>query len=507
MFKADNLYADASEDLLILAPAGEVDNRTESVWRMCPFNYEYEGDERFYGVIEEFVDEGVAFPFDEEQRLPAQLPDNLENYRCIVIDPARREEFSTGAAAAKLAEFQRHGGFVCFPRLDDFHLRMHVLRTMVTAGLRRRSPLMMERLGAYPEKKLEQWWLSIIPEKAALYREYAWGDPVAYHFYWPVTEAAEFYHDPEIAMPIWENMYQSLRRYPDASISCGKRFALKVYEQTGEEWILERVISQVEQVLSSCWVYRGVMLGQDMGAPAGCDNTVLPQRVADNLWIWPESAGNIGDSLGYLGKVTGNHKFTEIAVRQVLATHQWCFNRDTSLWHHVGRPDGPDLDSAPWGRGAGWMLYGLRALLEDLPADHAARPELVRALREGLTGFLNFQDQYGLWHNVIDDKSSNSRQDSCITWMALVVFARAYWRGWLRDERIPEMVERAWRGLKTKTWRGLPVAHCHGTSYMTSRQGYLARPHMRFLAAPLLLAMIERRRMQAAVEGDASKDD
>lgn len=484
-------------DLLILAPAGETKTTDGKPWRRAPFNYEYEGNERFYGVIEEFVDEGVAFPFDEDQRLPRQLPDCLDPFKCVVIDPARRDEFSTGTNAEKLAEFQRAGGYVCFPRLDNFHLRMNILRTIVTAGLQRRNPVMLQRLNEYPIAKQEDWWLSIIPEKAREYNRYAWGDPVAYHFYWPVTEAAAFYDRPEMTEPVWETMYAALKNHPDGSINCGKRFALKLYERTGERWILERVIAKTDATLSSAWRYRGVLLNQDLQAPEGCSTSDLPPRVRNNIWLWPETAGNLGDSLGYLTKVSGNPAYAELAIKQVLTSHQWCFNRESCIWHHVGRPSGPDPDSAPWGRGCGWMLYGLRGLLEDLPDNHPARPELIRALDEALDGFLRFQDEYGLWHNVVDDPSANSRQDSCITWMALITYARAYWKGWLRDPRVPPMLAKARAGLRSKIWRGLPVAHCHGTSYMTSRQGYLARPHMRFLFAPLLLAEIEFNRMLA----------
>ena len=146
------------------------------------------------------------------------------------------------------------------------------------------------------------------------------------------------------------------------------------------------------------------------------------------------------------------------------------------------------------------MLYGIRGLLEDLPEDHVSREELVDALRDGLEGWLRWQDPYGLWHNVVDEDLAHSRQDICITWMVINTYARAYWKGWLRDERVPAMLERAWAGLKLKIWRGLPIAHCDGTGYVTSRQTYLARPHMRFLSTAALLAFIEMRRMRSAID-------
>lgn len=483
------------EELLILAPSYEMGVK-ESLWVPCPLHFEYPENRKFTEVIEEFVDEGIAFPFDEDQKFPEQLPDNLDQFRCILIDPARKAEFETGKNAEQLLDFRKKGGYVCYPRLDSFHLRMHVLRTIVTAGLTRKNNIMLDKLKAVDDQKLLDWWISIIPEKAAQYNEWAWGDPVAYHFYWPVKEAADYLGKPELFDPLWENMHHALKTYPEHNISCGRRFALQLYERTQEKWILDKVLKTRGNTVGKSWDYNGVTLGQDLKAPEECDASELPERVMQNLWVWPETAGNMGDSLGYLSRVTGDMSHAEAAVKQVLTTHKWCFNKTTSLWHHVGRPDGPDMQSAPWGRGCGWMLYGVRGLLADLPQTHPAISELIKILSDGLEGFLKFQDEYGLWHNVVDDNSEASRQDSCITWMVINTYARAFWKGWLKDERIPPMLERAWQGLKIKIWRGLPLAHCHGTSYMTSRQGYLARPHMRFMGAAVMHSYVELMRMR-----------
>jgi rhamnogalacturonyl hydrolase YesR len=236
----------------------------------------------------------------------------------------------------------------------------------------------------------------------------------------------------------------------------------------------------------------------DLQAPAGSPRETPPPAVRDRAWVWCETAGNLGDSLPPLSRVTGDSRFAERAIRQVLTTHRWCFAPELSLWYHVGRPTGPERRSVPWGRGNGWFLYGLRGLLEDLPAGHPARAELSAALAAGLEGLLRCQGPHGLWHNVLDATDGSSREETSGAWMIVNTYARAWWRGWLRDERIPPMVERAWQGLKTRLWRGLPLAHCTGTSYMFDRQAYLARPQTRFLGHPLLLALIERRRMLQA---------
>jgi hypothetical protein len=67
------------------------------------------------------------------------------------------------------------------------------------------------------------------------------------------------------------------------------------------------------------------------------------------------------------------------------------------------------------------------------------------------------------------------------------------------------MLQRAWQGLKTKIWRGMPVGHCGGTSYMQSRQAYVARHHTRFLESALLLARIELERVRRVARGESTE--
>jgi hypothetical protein len=81
--------------------------------------------------------------------------------------------------------------------------------------------------------------------------------------------------------------------------------------------------------------------------------------------------------------------------------------------------------------------------------------------------------------------------------MLLAVLARAGYRGWLRHDALPEVCERAWRGLKTRLWRGLPIGHCDGTPSMASRQSYLSWPHTKFLGSAPFLARLELERFRA----------
>lgn len=478
-------------------------------WRPVNADWSRIGDTGFNAWVEAFVEQGVYFAFDEEQRLPRDLPDDLAGVRCVVIDRRRMAELERRDDGRQLAAIRRRGVHIFTPdpgaATDRMH--MHALRQITNAGLTTQHPAMLDRLAAMDDQRIATFALDTLAEQVQLLSSasagWAWGDPAAYHIFWPAHEAAQLLGRPQIMDPCWEMMRVGL----DPSkwggvIACGKRFALKYAEHCGAGAIADRVLREVNaastQTAGRHWQLDGVYLGLDNAAPADADATDPPPLVRDNAWTWPENSGNMGDTLGYVSKFTGDMRHAEAAVSQVLGSDRWCFEPKRSLWYHVGRPTGPDLRSAPWGRGNGWMLYGVRGLLEDLPDAHPARPALVDMLKRELEGLLRHQTPQGLWYNVIDAAPGESRLDTSSAWMIVNTYARAYWKGWLRDDRIVDLCRRAWRGLKAKTWRGLPTSHCMGTSPMLDRVGYLSRPHSRFFATGLLLPWVEMQRMNAS---------
>lgn len=498
-------------ELFILAPKHECADDFRP-WQVARSAHRCATDTPFNLWIEEALDAGLLFPFDDEQRLPRDLPPRLDDFKCVMIDPARAGEFKDGPNAAALKKFRDGGGYVFIPPAGDRapnSIQAEIQRVILTASLRPRHPDMLARLRAVPDEKLVAWWRRSLADQARVLMDedagWAWGDPVAYHIFWPAEAAAEHFQDPSLMDIVWDcaRAGLDLKRWPHP-LCCGKRFALKYAERFGDKAVLRRCIEEGRQVLlataeGSLWQMDGVCLNADLRVGPDVDHKNPPPKIRENAWVWCESVGNMGDTLGYVSKASGDPSHAELAVRQTLAVHRWNFDRSIGLWYHVGRPSGPEKRSAPWGRGNGWMLYGIRGLLEDLPDGHPSRPELVQALRDGLEGLVRWQGPNGLWHNVLDTTGADSREESCTSWMFTATYARAYWKGWLRDPRIPPMCEKAWQGLKTRLWRGLPVGHCAGTPYMASRQCYLSWPHSKFMAGGALLAWIEIERLRRAL--------
>jgi rhamnogalacturonyl hydrolase YesR len=473
---------------------------TQELFILAP----HEEDRKYTFFVRCFVDAGVLFPFGPEDELPRELPADLNNYRCVMLHPAQRAEWENHP---RLLEFQCGGGYVYYPELNepmggalgDHRPRHYAHRAIQTAGLQMRNPHMLEKLQARDEGKWLAAWKAAAPGELAQYAKmkHYFGDPTGYITFRAATEATAYFQEPALAQPVWEYIEEHAGDF-GGPVSCGGRYLLQRYRQTGDARLLEAAHRFLTH--RRLWRLDGVEMNRDLAAPPGADLDAPPESVLQNAWCWPETAANLGDTMAYLSNVTGENQWRERAVRHVLNSHRWLFDEEISLWQHIGRPTGPDRRSAPWGRGNCWFLYAVRGLLEDLPPEHEARPQLVEMLRLGLEGFLRFQDEQGMWQNVLDAGPEESRPCASATSRILHVYARAYWKGWLRDERIPSMVERAWRGLKTKLWQNAMIAVCVGTAYSLCRQEYLSRPHdsMRTSRSEMLINWMELQRMRNA---------
>jgi|GEM_PF-4751420 len=500
-------------EVIVLAPAAERQQR-QSLWGVFnPDSTRENNCPQYTPWVELLVEFGVNFAFDDEHRLPDELPADLSHVRCIMLDRQRLDELSNGPQKDLIHKLRCEGVHFQIisptpPHAADLH--MIISRMISTAGLTVNNPALHDRLAAVDDSRLVDGALKLLPRQVEVLSNddasWAWGDPMSFHIFWPAEEAANYYQNPQIMDPCW----WALKRGLDPALWSGllvhgKRYALKYAEHFKDNQVLRRVIDEVDTSPNHPhpieWVYNGIRLGSDLKAPPGVDPTILPERVRQNMWIWPETGATLGEAAAYISRLTGDPQYAQAGVDHVLASDRWSFDAEHSLWRHIGLPDGPDKRSVCWGRGNGWMIYGVRGLLEDLPENHPGRAGLIDMLRRGLEGLLRYQTPSGLWYNVIPAAPGECRLDTSSAWMFINTYARAYWKGWLRDERIPEMCHKAWRGIKSRTWRGMPVSHCMGISHMRSPIGYYARYHGRFLPTALILPWVEIQRMNAVASG------
>ena len=123
-----------------------------------------------------------------------------------------------------------------------------------------------------------------------------------------------------------------------------------------------------------------------------------------------------------------------------------------------------------WGRGNAFAALGFAEALSYIDDDALAATH-VRHL-EALAGF---QDESGLWHQLIDDPSTYLEHSA--TSMIGYAIARGLNRGVL-DDSFRAVVDRAWLGIAQRSTRAGELDQvCIGTGPLDSKSAYVDRPY------------------------------
>lgn len=132
--------------------------------------------------------------------------------------------------------------------------------------------------------------------------------------------------------------------------------------------------------------------------------------------------------------------------------------------------------SAPfyWCRGNGWMATGMADLLLHLPEDNPDRPKILDGYVKMMTTLKNYQQENGIWGQLIDDPFSWSETSgSAMITYAMIVGVK---KGWLETEIFAPIVREAWLSLITYIDENNDIREvCQGTNIGFSREYYLNR--------------------------------
>ena len=118
--------------------------------------------------------------------------------------------------------------------------------------------------------------------------------------------------------------------------------------------------------------------------------------------------------------------------------------------------------------------HSLALALSDLPRSHPGYRHLLGDYREFMAVLARFQNEDGLWRNVIDEPGAYAEFSAT----AMIGFAmlRGIERGWLDKRLYQPRVEQAWRAVLARVG---PSGHlldvCESTARMSSAADYLHR--------------------------------
>jgi len=166
-------------------------------------------------------------------------------------------------------------------------------------------------------------------------------------------------------------------------------------------------------------------------------------------------------------RATGDRKYIDRAAREMVM-YLDSLQRDNGLFYHA--PDVPFF----WGRGDGWMAAGTAELLRSVPPDNPDRPRIMEGYKKMMASLLKYQDEKGMWHQLIDDPGSWP-ETSCTGMFAFAMITGVQ-SGWLDQKTYGAAARKAWLGLISYIDENGDIREvCQGTNKKNDRQYYLDR--------------------------------
>lgn len=229
------------------------------------------------------------------------------------------------------------------------------------------------------------------------------------------------------------------------------------------------------------------------------DGTLARNRPLPNT-LWLDDLYMSLPALAQMGKLTGDGKYFNEAVKQYQLFAGRMFNTGNNLYMHgwvQGMEPHPQFH---WARANGWAIMTKIELLDALPETHPGRKQILEMLQKHVAGLAVLQDKKGFWHQLLN------RNDSYLETSATAIYAyciaRAINKGWLDAKAYGPMVILAWNAVATKVAdNGQVEGTCVGTGMGFDPAFYYYRPVNNFAAhgyGPVLLATAEMYRLLKA---------
>lgn len=213
---------------------------------------------------------------------------------------------------------------------------------------------------------------------------------------------------------------------------------------------------------------------------------------ADRQWQMPEKTNKEKEYQELLDKglswqtrfwIDDMYMITAIQSQAYLATNDVKYiNRAayemTVYLDSIQRPNGLfyHAPTAPffWCRGNGWMAAGMTDLLKHLPVNNPDRPRILQEYRKMMATLKTYQNEEGLWSQLIDDPTSWSETSgSAMFTYAMITGVK---NGWLNAAEYAPVARKAWLAIVTYLNDNGDLRDvCIGTNIGTTKEHYLKR--------------------------------
>lgn len=222
------------------------------------------------------------------------------------------------------------------------------------------------------------------------------------------------------------------------------------------------------------------------------DGTLARNRPQENT-LWLDDLYMAVPALAQMGKLTGDKKYYDDAVKQIIQFSTRMFNKDLNVYMHGWVEEMKVHPEFHWARANGWALMAMVELLDVLPETHSGRAKVLQQLQAHVKGLSYFQTGQGFWHQLLD--KNDSYLETSATAIYAYCFARAVNKGWIDAKAYAPAALLAWNAAATKVNdKGQVEGTCVGTGMAFDPAFYYYRPVNVFAAhgyGPVLLAGAE----------------
>ncbi len=222
------------------------------------------------------------------------------------------------------------------------------------------------------------------------------------------------------------------------------------------------------------------------------DGTLARNRPLPNT-LWLDDLFMSVPALARMGKLSGDTRYFDDAVKQVLQYSQRMFNREKGLFMHGWVQDMDPHPQFHWARANGWAVMAMIELLDALPENHPGYTQVLAILRAHIQGLAACQSGKGTWHQLLD--RNDSYPETSATAIFTYAIARAINRGYVGAQAYGPMVLLAWNAVSGMVnEKGQVEGTCVGTGMAFDPAFYCYRPVNVFAAhgyGPVLLAGAE----------------
>jgi rhamnogalacturonyl hydrolase YesR len=238
------------------------------------------------------------------------------------------------------------------------------------------------------------------------------------------------------------------------------------------------------------------------------DGTLARNRPMPNA-LWLVDLFMSVPALAQMGKLTGETRYYDDAVKQILQFSQRMFVKEKGLYMHGWIQDMDPHPAFHWGRANGWAIMAMTELLEVLPADHPGRAAVLEQYRAHARGIAACQGGDGLWHQLLD--RNDSYPETSASAIFVYCFARGINRGWLDSLAYGPVASLGWNAVAKKVNdKGQVEGTCVGTGMGFDPAFYYYRPTSALAAhgyGPVLLAGAEMITLRKGKGNEAAIND